>query len=326
MSPLSNISVEKVILMICGPCSLPSERDEAIFTETIGSLLRDTGKGFAVWVKGNQIAMEPEVLLQMILGRPTSSLNTQPQRSCLAGEFTPPTNVSNVLTGRKVETPSGDHMTSRPLLETHDDPLRQEQNSNRLHQTLPKQTPDPPSARKYVPPVGGFVMLKTRLFRGNISYDKSDTEIFLPGFQVPDWIKSDLREKYFNIPEAIVKTTYEKSGQLDCSVNTNSKAIKKEKSLNLEGNETVMLKTCVRHGRISMEEGDLEFIYPQWKIPPNIFDDLKDKYWSIPLVQLCVISDEKGKLRVQEITTIMDRTVGKYNKLTKSKKSTLGEM
>ena len=163
-SPFPNISVEKVIVMICGPCSLPSEKDEAIFTETIGSVLRDTGKGFVVWVKDNKIAVEPEVLLQMILSRPTSSLNTQPQRSLSAGNFSPPTNDSNVFAGRKVDSPSGDHTISHPLLETHDDPWRQEQNSNRLHQTLRKQTPDPPSGREDVPPVRGSAMSKTRLF------------------------------------------------------------------------------------------------------------------------------------------------------------------
>ena len=91
MSPLPNISVEKVIVMICGPCSLSSERDEAIFTQTVGSVLRDTGKGFVVWVKDNQIAVEPKVLLEMILSRPTSSFeNTQPKTS-YHGDFSSPT-------------------------------------------------------------------------------------------------------------------------------------------------------------------------------------------------------------------------------------------
>ena len=167
--------------MICGPCSLPAERDEAIFAETIGSVLRDTGKGFAVWVKDNHIALEPEVLLQMILS-PTSSLSTQSQRRFSAGNFSSSTDTSNVSSDRKVQRPPGDHMTSHPLLETHEAPLRQEQTFNKLHQTLPKQTPDPPSAREYFTPVRGFVMLKTRLLRGRISYQQSDIEILYPGF------------------------------------------------------------------------------------------------------------------------------------------------
>ena len=314
MSPLPNISVEKVIVMISGPCSLSSERDEAIFTQTVESVLRDTGKGFVVWVKDNQIFGEAKVLLQMILSGPTSSLNTQPQRS-FAGDFSPPTNAANVSAARKVQSSPGDHMTSHPLLETHDVPSRQEQTFNQLHKTLTKQTPDPISGREYLPPVRGFVMLKTRLFRGRLSYEPSDIEIFLPGFKVPDDLERQLQEKFSNTPEAIVKITWERSGELVWSVVTDSKAIEK-----LE-NETVMLKTRVRYGQISMEEGDLEFVHPQWKTPDFITDRLKNKYWWIPQVQLCVISDEKGDLRAQEQTTRTERAIGWWNELKKSVKN-----
>lgn len=159
------------------PCSLSSERDEAIVAQTVGSVLRDTGKGFVVWVKDNQTAVELKVLLEMILSRPTASLNTQPQRS-FAGDFSTPTNAASVSAARKVQSPPGYHMISHPLLETHDVPLRQKQTFNQLYQTLPKQTPDPVSGREYLPPVGGFVMIKTRLFRGIISYKPSDMKFF----------------------------------------------------------------------------------------------------------------------------------------------------
>ena len=308
--------------MISGPCSLSSERDETIFTQTVRSVLYDSGKGFVVWVKDNQISVEPKVLLQLILRRPTSSLNTPPQRS-FEGDFPRRTNAANVSAASKVQSPPGDQMTSHPLLEKHDVPLSQEQTFNQSHQTLPKQTPDPINGREYLPPVGGFLLLKARLFRGIISYKQSDTEIFLPGFKVPDYIERELREKHSNTAEAIVKITWERSGQLVWSVLTDSKAIEKEGSLHLKENETVVLKTCVRFGRISMEEGDLEFIYPQWKTPDFITSQLKDKYWSTPHVQLCVISDEKADLRVQELTTRSERFLGRWNKLTKSGKKPL---
>ena len=319
MSPLPNISVEKVIVMISAPCSLVTERDEAIFTQTVGSVLRDTGKGLVVWVKDHRIAVDPQVLLQMILSCPTSSLNTQPQRS-FAGDFPPPTNAANVSAARKVQSPPEDRMPSHPLLERHDVPFRQEQTFNQLHQTLPKQTPDPVSGREYLPPVGGFIMLKTRLFRGIISYKQSDIEIFLPEFKVPDHIQRELQETFSNTPEAMVTITWERSGQLDWSVVTDSKTIEKEESLHLKENETVVLKTRVCDGYISMEEGDLEFINPRWKIPDKIISNLHDKYWSIPHVQLCVISDEKGNYRVQEQTTRKERAIGRWNKVKNKKR------
>lgn len=105
------------------------------------------------------------------------------------------------------------------------------------------------------------------------------------------------------------------------SVLTDSKAIEKEESLHLKENETVVLKTCVRYGRISMEEGDLEFIYPQWIIPEFISRHLEHKYWSIPLVQLCVISKENSDLRLQELITRKERAIGRWNRVKKSMKN-----
>lgn len=70
-----------------------------------------------------------------------------------------------------------------------------------------------------------------------------------------------------------------------------------------------------------MEEGDLEFIYPQWEIPDDILHNLNKKYWSIGHVELCVISDEKGDLRVQGLTTRTGRAIGRWNELTKSVKN-----
>ena len=73
-----------------------------------------------------------------------------------------------------------------------------------------------------------------------------------------------------------------------------------------------------------MEEGDLEFVYPQWKMPQDISGRLKDEHSLTPRVQVCVISDEKGNLRVQELTKLKDRAPGKLIKLTRSIKNSLG--
>ena len=59
--------------MICGPCALHSSSDDVILIETIGSILKSTGKGFVVWMKDNQIAVEPDVLLQMVIDQTSRS-------------------------------------------------------------------------------------------------------------------------------------------------------------------------------------------------------------------------------------------------------------
>ena len=72
-----------------------------------------------------------------------------------------------------------------------------------------------------------------------------------------------------------------------------------------------------------MEEGDLDFIYPQWKMPRDISDRLKEKHSPTPRVEVCVISDEKGNLRVQELTKLKYRAAGKLINLTRWIKNSL---
>ena len=293
MSPLLAISVEKVIVMICAPCDLPSPSDEVIVAEAAGSILKSTGKGFVVWVKDNQIAVEPDNLLQMIAGQTSSIVNTQPQMSYPGLR----TKVAHAAAGVPtdmpyVQKPRGGHMWSRPQQQTLHDPMLHGQNVHESQQPMPRQPTGTSCSTESVPRKRGFVMLKTGLFKGRISFDQGHVEIFYPGFTVPDYIRQSLYENYSNTPQAVVQIKSDKSGQLWWIVDEKGK-----QSVNLAKNETVVLKTCVRFGQISMQDDDLEFLYPQWKAPNFIVERLKLEYWATPVVELYVISDEKGNVR-----------------------------
>jgi len=137
MPPLLEISVEKVIVVICGPCALPSPSDEVIVAETVGSILKSTGKGFVVWMKDKQIAVEPDVLLQMIIGQKSSIVNAQPQMS---GPGARPTKAAyaaaSVPTGRQcVQKTSGCQVTRSPPHEMLNDLLSHGQNVCKSQQT-----------------------------------------------------------------------------------------------------------------------------------------------------------------------------------------------
>lgn len=258
--------------MICGPCTLPSPSDEVIVAETVGSILKSTGKGFVVWMKDKQIVVEPDVLLQMIIGQTSSIVNAQLQMSCPGARPTKAAYAaSRVSTDRQcVQKPPVGHTTRYG-------PLRHGQNVCQSQQTILSRPTGTSSSTKE------FVILQSRLFRGRISYQREQVDILHPLFKVPDYIERRLYQKHFDTPEAIVKIILDtESGGLRWSVVPTSKATGDEKSLHLAENKIVMLKTRLRYGQISLEESDLEFIYPQWEIPRVIIERLKREFWEKP--------------------------------------------
>jgi len=67
--------------------------------------------------------------------------------------------------------------------------------------------------------------------------------------------------------------------------------------LQLDVNETLMLKTRIRYGKISFEPENVEFTYPGWTIPQYLEESLKREQFATNDGELFVISDEKGNLR-----------------------------
>lgn len=182
------------------------------------------------------------------------------------------------------------------------------------------------TTKKYT---GEPVKLKTRLLHGNISYNPRDVEIRDPGFEVPSHIEGSLSQQYFQTPEAVVKIVSDpKSGELRWSVDTKSKEFSRNKeqkshsSTSTESdepvpkasNETFVLIARVRYGKVSMEKGDLELIYPEWEPPKYLAETLRREHWATPDGKLFVISDEKGNLRFVVKIGKMDKALSFLNK------------
>ena len=85
------------------------------------------------------------------------------------------------------------------------------------------------------------------------------------------------------------------------------KSEEKEKPVQLAENDTVMLKTRLRDGQISMREGDLKFLFPQWEFPFYIIESFYEEHRLHSDEELYIISDEKGHLRTQVTTYVKDR-------------------
>ena len=134
----------------------------------------------------------------------------------------------------------------------------------------------------------GFVMLRSRLKFGQLT---NDLEFHYPGFTVPLSIERGMYQAYRSISEAMVEVRSDGKGGYAWFPYT------KKSLVQLAKNETVMLKTRLRNGQISLEKGKLEFMYPGWTTPKYIVQDLRNKYASCSDRELYIISNEKRELR-----------------------------
>ena len=135
----------------------------------------------------------------------------------------------------------------------------------------------------------GFVMLRSRLEFGRLT---NDLEIHYPGFTVPLSIEREMYQAYQSISEALVEVRSDGKGGYAWFPCT------KRSLFQLAKNETVMLKTRLRNGQISLEKGKLEFMYPGWTTPKYLIEDLRKKYHLYSDRGLYIISNEKRELRV----------------------------
>ena len=139
-------------------------------------------------------------------------------------------------------------------------------------------------------------MLKSQLRNGKISFLPGDLEISFPGFQVPDDITQRLLHEYGDTIQAGVKIVRDSNGELRVTVEPTSKHSSKEE-VQIAENETLLLATCIRYGKVSFEKGDPLYIHPDWKIPEYITTSLAREYETLLKGYLYVISDEKGEIK-----------------------------
>ena len=184
---------------------------------------------------------------------------------------------------------------------------------------------------------GELILLKTRLCQGKISYEPKDIDVRYPGYVVPTDIERSLIEKHMHTSEAVVKIVEDpKNKKVRWSVVQKSKGLfskeRKDSEAHPAGsrelqdptskatNETVMLKTRIRYGEVSMKEYDLKCIYPEWYVPQYLIESLKRKYHATPNAKLVVFSDLERNLRIIVETDIIDKGMNFFKRTAKKLK------
>ena len=140
-------------------------------------------------------------------------------------------------------------------------------------------------------------MLKSQLRNGKISFLPGDLEISFPGFQVPDDITQRLLHEYGDTIQAGVRIVRDNNGELRVTVEPKWKDSLREEVIQIADNETLLLVTCIRYGKVSVEKVDLRYIDSDWKIPEYITTCLAREYGTLRRGYLYVMSDEKGEIK-----------------------------
>ena len=146
---------------------------------------------------------------------------------------------------------------------------------------------------------GEFVMLRTLLRHGTISYSSEDIQLWAPGFLVPNNIHQDLFYQYRITPVTGVKIVLDDYGKLRWSVDPKLIEISRSRyeGIQIATNETLVLKTRIRNGQVSFQESDVHFRFGDFQIPQDIAKSLRDEYYQTPCGELYIISNEKRDLR-----------------------------
>ena len=235
-------------------------------------------KGFTAKLENGKLSLDPDVLVHCI--------EQNPQTDPLGGLK----NSSAHLDPPQLNQ-MGISSESKPRYGCNETRIQQEQGVK----TIPSASAT--SYTGYVTPNGESVMLKSQLRNGKISYLPGDLEISFPGFQVPDDITQVLLHEYGDTIQAGVRIVRDSNGELRVTVEPKWKHSSREEVIQIAGNETLLLATRIRFGKVSLDKGDLRYIHPDWKIPAYITTSLAREYGTLRVGELFVISDEKGEIR-----------------------------
>ena len=287
LKPFTKLSAEKVIVVIFKPCSFRTTQDEMLVTNSMESTLVVSGQGYVLYVEDDSTKIKSQrisdIREKIINLFPSLKSQSDSNDSIRKRDFKQSFNVTertvpNMHKGCRPAQPP-QHMTGYGAHQ------RVAYQSRQSSSTQPR---GPQRANQDFSSIEGFVMLRCRLKFGRLT---NDLEIHYPEFKVPRSLKKGMHQAYGSISEALVEVRSDGKGGYAWFPYT------KKSLVQLAKNETVMLKTKLRKGQISLEKGKLEFIYPGWITPRHLMEDLRNKYHSRSNLELYVISNEKRELR-----------------------------
>ena len=262
--------------MVCCPQS-PSEQDKEIVKSTIANLFNDNEKFFVVWFANGSLMINMDdfiLLFTSAFASTTSSCSHHTSHSYHSRH------VSEFGTSGSSQV-----FYSQPLSATSS------QYDPQLHGIKGNQT------FKFVLPPSKTVMLITHLRYGQISKKPKDVKHQVPGFVVPDYVASDLSNKWSKQSDAELVILLDESGELISQVDKKTgKAWAPLIKLNLD--ETILLHTHIRNGNISSDKKDVLYRHSNWKsLPQHVSETLKKKFRLKFNLEIIFISDSQGSLR-----------------------------
>ena len=261
--------------MVCDTFSLKSKDDEVIVSQTIERIICDKGKGFVAWLKKGKLSVEPGVLVQSLTNpsrgfQETNSFVPDSAGYSLSSNVDKSQSDASKRNPTKSEPGHGYHLphVHRPSLHT----------SVKVKQ------------RQY-----GSVKLRSLLRYGNISVQPEDLQIWDPQFSAPDCLTKTLFEQYRNVPVTGITITRGTDGTLRWSVDPKLIEVSRSKleGIQIAGNESLVLKTRIYKGLVSLDESDVHYRFGKWEIPQHIVESLKVEYCATPCGELYIISDGK---------------------------------
>ena len=272
--------------MICDNSSL-QPRDEEIVSRAIEEIVIRRKKGFIAWLKNGRLSVDLAGLVPYLMSTlPTSQPNTQNNYLIASQEknIDAPGSGAECLQRNPSDRKQG-HWNNAPNMQQH--------------------TPQAATATQpYHPPAvnirGEAVLLRSLLRFGKISDRIEDLQLWVPTFTVPDQLHQILFQNYHDTPLTGVTIERGIDGTLQWSVDPQLIKVSKSRyqGINIADNETLMLKTRVRYGKVSFQESDVHFRHGTWQIPKNMIDSLKKEYWATPSGDLYIISDGREQLRM----------------------------
>ena len=263
---------------MCDRCPLKSEDDNTTVRETIERIISKQGKGFLACLTNGKLSMEADDLVQL-LASPTPQSN-------------PRTNLSRGFQEKNSDASSA-VADSTYSGQSQSDPL---QNSSNWQPTPQAAATNQQMHSPAISENGEPVLLRTILRHGKVSMELEDLQMWDPDFTVPEHISKKLFNKFQGVQETGVRIVLDNNSEPQCYVCDELKEFSRKKEIQMEKNETLLLKTRLRYGEASFKENDVHFRYANWQIPPHIVSSLKEEYKSTPGADV-IISSKDGKLR-----------------------------
>ena len=288
---------------MCDRCPLKSEDDNTTVRETIERIISKQGKGFLACLTNGKLSMEADDLVQL-LASPTPQSN-------------PRTNLSSGFQ-EKISDVSGAAADSTYSGQSQSDPMQNSSNWQSGHgwneQNTQQPTPQAAATNQQMrtPAIsenGEPVLLRTILRYGKVSLEFEDLQMWDPDFTVPEHISEKLFQNCQDVPEVGVRIVLDNNLKPECYVYWELKEFTRKKEIQMERNETLLLKTRLRYGQASFAENDVHFRFGNWQIPQCIFEILKKEHNSTPRADLIISALEDGKLRCRV-------KIGKRDKIT----------